>query len=175
MLNDLFAERYGRALFDVSHKANALDPVSEGLTHVAEALGLPEVVQCMDDPRTTFADRLALVDVATEGVHPFVANLARLMAQRRRVASFPGVQRVFGQLVDNLQGIARVSVTTAVPYGEANTSALEKRLSEVLGKSVRAQLNTDPEVLGGIVIRAGDRVIDASIRTRLERLRAALA
>ena len=89
-----------------------------------------------------------------------------------RVELLPAVVREFRRLHARQEGVVEASVTSAVALDEAAQAALQERLSALTGQSVAMHLDVDPSLLGGVSVRIGDRLIDGSVRGRLERLRA---
>ena len=93
------------------------------------------------------------------------------MIRRGRIDQLPRVAEEFHRLDDRRNGITTALATSAAPLGPAEVSALTERLQEMTGGRVRLDLEVDPSLLGGLVVRVGDRLIDGSVRGRLERLR----
>ena len=102
-------------------------------------------------------------------------NLARLLIERRRVSARQGILAYYDALTDKASGIVRAEVITAVPADAALDKQIRDSLSKQLGSDVQTTVRTDPSIIGGLVIRIGDRVIDDSLRTHLQQLQAALA
>src|SRR5207253_11455529 len=98
-------------------------------------------------------------------------NLAKLLLRKNRTALAPAIATVFREMADAERGIAHAKVKTAVPLDDAERQALERRLSSLVGRSVEMQLEVDPSILGGIVARIGDEVIDGSAKGKLIQLR----
>ena len=94
-----------------------------------------------------------------------------LLAQRGRLSSLPAVERQFKRLVDRERGIVPAAVSSAVPLEPAELEAIGARVRELTGSQVEITASVDPELIGGLTVRVGDRLIDASVRGRLERLR----
>src|SRR5699024_10044780 len=112
---------------------------------------------------------LAGVEAPTGG-----ENLLRLMADNGRLAVLPAVYEEFVRLEEEAEATAEVVVETAVALSEASSKRLLAALGQRLGRELRAQFRVVPELIGGVVIRIGDEVIDASVATRLERLAGAM-
>src|SRR5205807_7039422 len=101
-------------------------------------------------------------------------NFARLLVQRRRVALAPQVVEDFNQMADDYLGLAHAEVTTAVPVSQQEQQLIAEQLSRLTGKRVDVRIRTDPSIIGGMVARVGDRLIDGSTRSRLLALRSRL-
>ena len=98
-------------------------------------------------------------------------NLLRLVVDKNRESELPGIYRAFVQLVEQAQGLVHVEVVSAVALTAPLQEALRAKLESSLQKTVELTLNVDPEILGGLRLRIGDRIADASVRHRLEKLR----
>lgn len=169
------ARRYAQAYFDLSKQARDIPGWRDGLQRVTETLVHPEVSGAMRDPRLSQADRVRLLDDLLREAPAPARNLARLLVERGRVAVLPLVLEQFDAFADRESGVVRAEVTTAVPVSPALEATISRTLSERLGGDVQTVVRQDPSILGGLVIRIGDRVIDGSVRTRLDQLQAALA
>jgi F-type H+-transporting ATPase subunit delta len=99
----------------------------------------------------------------------------RLLGSKGRLALIPQIAERFQELFDEERGIAHAQVVTAVAMSDAERDALTKRLSELTGKQVDVKAFVEPEILGGLVARIGDRLIDGSARTKLLALKRQLA
>jgi F-type H+-transporting ATPase subunit delta len=101
-------------------------------------------------------------------------NLFRLLRRKSRLGLGPSIASFFQELVDEERGIARAVVTTAVELDGERRVQLERRLGEQTGRQVSVETRVDPAILGGLVVRIGDRLLDGSTRTRLRQLRTQL-
>ena len=98
-------------------------------------------------------------------------NLIGLMLRRGRIQELPRLAAEFRRLDDERQGVARASVTSTLPLEPDELQALKERLARSTDRRVELDLTVDPSLLGGLVVRLGDRLVDGSVRSRLERLR----
>lgn len=145
------------------------------LAEVAQVYALPEAQLFLGDQRIPLAERLAFVDRVFE-LFPQAQNFAKLLIARRRVALAPRIARLFNRLADEHEGVVEAEIATAVELDPRVRERVERALTEGLGaREVRLQHHTDPTLLGGIVIRVGDKIVDGSVRTRLRLLRQHLA
>ncbi|HKG26209.1 MAG TPA: ATP synthase F1 subunit delta, partial [Thermomicrobiales bacterium] len=135
----------------------------------------PRAAEAMASPAVPEAEKLALVDRVLAGAQPEARNLAHLLVHRRRIAIVPELAQIFAEAVLQERGIVIAEVTTAEPLGPQEQEMVRSQLSKVVGKSVQLRLNTDPSIIGGIIARVGDRLIDGSVINQLRRLRARLA
>lgn len=169
------ARRYGEAYFGLAREAKGIASWRDALQSVTEVLVQPEVSSVLRDPRLTSAERVTLLNDLLRGAPEPAHNLARLLVERGRSAVLPLVLEVYDTLADRESGVVRAEVTTAVPVSPALEATIARTLSERLGGEVQTTVRQDPGILGGLVIRIGDRVIDGSVRTRLQQLQTALA
>jgi F-type H+-transporting ATPase subunit delta len=170
------AKRYARAIFELAGEEGQVDEWAERLRAVREVLGQPEVVRILSDPTIAVQRRQAaaaalLGRLATREAQ----NLARLLVGANRVREIDGIIEEYQRLADEAAGRVRAIATTAVPLSRTDADKLEMSLSKRLGREVRLDTRVDGAILGGLVLRMGDRVIDASVATRLRQLRRQLA
>ncbi|HXA28950.1 MAG TPA: F0F1 ATP synthase subunit delta [Candidatus Angelobacter sp.] len=169
------ARRYAHAYFDLAKQARDIPGWRRALDEVVTILSAPDVATALHDPRIPQHERGRLVAELLANAQPPARNLARLLAERGRAAVLPLVLEQYDALADRYSGVLRAEVVTAVPVDAQLEQRIRKQLAEKLGGDVQTTVRQDPSIVGGLVIRIGDRVIDGSIRTRLEQLQAALA
>ena len=121
------------------------------------------------------AQKQALVDRSLAGVDPLVLNLARLLVRRRRTSLGPQIAQAFQELIDEAKGISHATVTSAVPLTDEDRAAVQRRLIDITGGPVVLETHVDENILGGLVVRIGDRLIDGSTKSRLLALKRKLA
>jgi F-type H+-transporting ATPase subunit delta len=117
---------------------------------------------------------MRLVAAALAELPALPLNLARLLVRKSRTALAPEIATQFRALVQAQEGVAQAHATTAVPLTSAEQQALSQRLEGSTGHRVQLTTDVDPELLGGVVVQIGDRLIDASVRGRLDAMRKAL-
>jgi F-type H+-transporting ATPase subunit delta len=170
------ARRYADAAFEIATRDGTLDAWRGELSAAATALGEARVAGALANPATPLASREELIRaVLAKSVSRPVLNLALLLLQRGRIDLLPRVAEEFARLDDLRQGLVRATATSAAPLPAADVRALTARLEALTGGRVELSTNVDPSLLGGLVVRLGDRLIDGSVRGRLERLRGRLA
>lgn len=169
------ARRYADAYFGLAREAEDIAGWRNELAAVTAALSDPEVSQAMLNPRLNLAHRVQIGMQLLEGVSEQARNLARLLIERQRTAYVREVLAAYDELADRASGVLRAEVVTAVPVDAKVTEQITSALSRRFGQSVRPVIRQDPAIIGGLVVRIGDRVIDDSIRTHLQQLQASLA
>lgn len=164
--------RYAQAVFDIAKESNALDRWLGDLKLFAGIFGTPNAVATLNDPRLTEVaqKRIVTEHIANYKVEPMAINLLMLLVERGRIDLLPRIAERFQELYNTEKGIIIADVTTAVPLDEAHKQRLAQQLSRLTGKTVQMRLHDDPRILGGMITRIGDELIDASIATRLATL-----
>jgi len=170
------ARRYAEAAFEIALRDSELDPWLDQLDRAAEAAADSATVRRLEDPAVPFEQRAdALFAALGRDIRPKVRNLLLLLLRRRRIETLPRMAREFRRLYNRRAGITEATAISAAPLPPDEAEAIRARLEQMAGGRVDLELRTDPSLLGGIQVRLGDRLIDGSVRGRLERLRARLA
>jgi F-type H+-transporting ATPase subunit delta len=169
------ARRYAEAAFEIALRDDALDGWRAGLLQAAELLTGEHDAPLVDNPPIPLVQRTALADGLLAGrIPPNVLNLVRLLVQRGRAEILPAVAVEYQRLLNRRRGVVEAVVTSAAPLGPEETSALRAKLAEMTGGDVDLTVLVDEALIGGLTVRVGDQLLDASIRGRLERLRTQL-
>jgi F-type H+-transporting ATPase subunit delta len=171
------AKRYARAVFELAREEGQVEEWARRLEEVRDVLGRPEVTSVLANPTIAVRRReeaaAALLQAAAPGRE--VLNLARLLVGANRIGELEGIIEQYQLLADEDAGRVRATATTAVPLTRSDADKLKTSLSRLLGREVRLDTRVDGAIIGGLVLRMGDRVIDASVATRLQQLRHRLA
>ncbi len=171
MIREIVARRYGEAAFQIARDGGTEERWSEGLSLMAAVFSDSEIAALMQEARISSADKMGLAEKALAGVDPLVLNLARLLVHRGRTALADQIAEAFQELVDAERGIAHALVTTAVPLSDDETKAVAEKLSEISGKQMVVETQVDEGIIGGLVARIGDKLIDGSTRSQLMALK----
>jgi F-type H+-transporting ATPase subunit delta len=165
------ARPYAKAAFAEARADSMLGAWSEALHTAATVVDDPRVHSLLDDPHVTPAQLSQLVlDIAGAGLGEHGRNFVQTLAESRRLNCLPEIAALFDVYKDDAEGIADVTVTSAAPLDARQQQSLTVALTRRLKREVRLHCTTDPELLGGAVLRSGDLVIDGSVRGRLERI-----
>ncbi|MCS7206919.1 MAG: F0F1 ATP synthase subunit delta [Dehalococcoidia bacterium] len=167
-------KRYAQAVWDIAREQGTVDTWRRDLQAMAELARREEVVAFLDNPSIPVAERVALVRQMLPDLGPLAYNLGALLAERQGFRTLPLLFQEFQRLADEAEGILRVEVTAGAPLTDSDQQDLAERLGRTLGKRVVLSVRTDPSLLGGVVLRIGDRVLDGSVRGRLQALRKTL-
>ena len=162
--------RYAQAAFGIARDANAIARWRAELDDVATVLAESELAPLLADARIA-VDRRMDMAARTLQVSPLVLNLAKLLIRKGRSLDARAVAEAFSRMADEAEGIAHAEIITAVPLSDDQLNAIAAKLTTSMGKSVRATGVVNPDIIGGVVVKVGDRLVDGSIKTRLKRLR----
>jgi len=172
MLASLIAERYAKALLRAAQAELALDAVGAQADGLSQALRKAEGAErFLADPLAQPGAKLAVMTAAFEdGPHAVLKSFLQAVIEHKREKFLPLILAEFLRLKDEAQGKAQASLGTARALDARQVKVLEGALSQRLGREVTLKPYTDKELLGGAVLRLGDTVYDASLRSRLKRL-----
>ena len=170
------ARPYARAIFEHAQDENALDDWAGRLAFWAAVASNDEMTARLDDPALTASDQAGMFEaVVADGLDDAGRNFIRLLAQNDRLQAIPDIFLMFEELRGRAQGEIEATVTSAFPLDDAQKTKLSDALSKRLGRTVRLVTEIDRDLIGGAIIRAGDLVIDGSLRGRAEKMQHALA
>lgn len=165
------ARPYAKAAFDEARADKRLGPWSEALRVAAKVVRDERVEKLLNNPGVTPMQLAQLViDVAGDRLDDDGRNFVRTLAENRRLAYLPEISALFDRFKDEAEGVVDVTVTSATPIDSQQQKTLSQALAKKLKREVRLHLETDPSLIGGAVLRAGDTVIDGSLRARLQRI-----
>jgi F-type H+-transporting ATPase subunit delta len=165
------ARPYARAAFDEARADKRLGPWFDALNIGAAVVQDARVQNLLGDPHVTPAQLAQLViDIAGPSLEQHGKNFVQTLADNRRLGYLPEIAAIFAELKDAEEGIVDVTVTSAAPLDQTQQLTLSEALARKLKRQVRLHCETDKTLIGGAVLRAGDLVIDGSLRTRLDRI-----
>jgi len=171
------AGRYATALFDLALEANAIDAVKADLDRfdglVAESADLRRLVRSPVFSADEQLQALSAV-LARAGISGLAANFLKLVTTNRRLFAVRDMVKAFRELVADYKGEATAEVTVAEALKNEHLAALRDALSAVSGKEVDLNIKIDPAIIGGLVVKLGSRMVDTSLRTKLEAIRHAM-
>ena len=166
------ARRYAESAFEIGTRDGTVDGWRRELDLAAGVLGDPRVARGLNDPTVaTDVREEAVMAGFKDSVSGPVLNLLRLLVRRGRIEDVPRIADEFRRL-DNIRlGVTPARAVSAAALEPAEVSALIARLEQMTGGRIELEQDVDPSLLGGLVVQVGDRLIDGSVRGRLERLR----
>ena len=165
------ARPYAKAAFEYARDAHAYPRWSAGLAVAAQVVADPRVAELTKNPRVAAGELVELVtEIEGPKPDPGFQNFVRLLAENRRLLLLPEIAALYEALRAAAEGTVDVEVISAVALNAEQSAKLEQALITRLKRKVRMQNSVDAALLGGAVVRAGDLVIDGSLKGRLERL-----
>jgi ATP synthase F1 delta subunit len=166
------AQVYARSLFEVAKEHDALDEVHEQLGQFGDALSESRELQVFFfSPYFSSAEKKDGVEKVVDGGNEYLVNFLKLVAERHRMPAVFRMRREFDALWRGENKLLEVRITSAVELDEDLVRTIGSRIEEQTGQRIELDANVDPDVIGGLVLRVGNMVMDASVRGRLERLR----
>ena len=164
--------RYAQAVFQIAVESGELDQWQQDLTTLAIAFEDADLSGFLEAPQVPTTSKIDAINQSlANSVGPLALNLVSLLASRDAVGLIPGITEEYGRLLDAHRGIERAEVVAAVALDDAQRDRVAQLLEGVTGKEVRLTAYVEPDILGGLIARVSDRVIDGSLRTRLDEMR----
>jgi F-type H+-transporting ATPase subunit delta len=168
MLKGAIGRRYAEAIFDIAREQNTIDRTLEDVQGIASLFSKRTLAYLLNEPKVPLKRKEQAIRQALEPrVLPTSLNLALLVMQRQLVEAMPNIARQLAQLVLDYNNQAVAEVTTATLMDEQQITSVKQALEHRTGKTILMQTKVQPEILGGVIARVGDQVIDGSIRHRL--------
>lgn len=172
MLKGAIARRYAGAMFEIGLKQNALDRTLADVKDIAQLFAHRTLAYLLREPKIPMQRKeTAIRQALAPKVLPLSLNLALLVVQRELVELMPNIAHELEQLVLTYKNEAVAEVTTAAKIDDAQIALIKKALERRTGKTILVETRIQPDILGGVITRVGDQVIDNSVRYRLNTLR----
>lgn len=171
------AGRYAKALFELAGEANAVDNVAADLAAFGAMLAeSPDLTRLVESPAFSAEEQTGAVKavLAKAGIGGLAANFIGLVASKRRLFALPGMIAAYKALVAEAKGIVSAEVTLADEPSAKRIEEIRAALKSVAGKDVDVSIKVDPALIGGLVVKMGSRMVDASLKTKLNSIRLAM-
>lgn len=171
------ARRYARALFGIGVDSGNFEALGQQISDFAELWSSSaDLRQALENPVFHLDEKRKVLQQLLPRVAPTaeVQRFVLLLLDRRRISILPAIARAYRALADEHVGRVRARVTSAEPLSAGSIERVKRALEQRTGKKVIVEASVDPELIGGIVARVGDLVLDGSIRTQLADMRAKL-
>jgi F-type H+-transporting ATPase subunit delta len=168
------AKRYASAAFSVAAESGDYDVWLDTLSDLSRIMQMPSARIVFTSPTVAPADKRAALDRLLPHASPVVRNFVHILADRDRLDEILGITQALREAVNRRRGIMTAEVTTAVPLDAEMERTVTQRLAAYLKRQpgqIALRTRVDPSLIGGVIARVGDEVIDDSVRGRLERLR----
>ncbi|MBM4358169.1 MAG: F0F1 ATP synthase subunit delta [Deltaproteobacteria bacterium] len=172
-MSQAIARRYARAVFELGRDTNTLESLVTDMTRLAEAYASSAELREIDRlPNISDAARRAVLSELGKafGASEAAINTVALLADRQRLSLLPDVAALLSEMGDEHAGVVRATVRSAKKLAPAYVTRLADRIAQVTGKKVVITTEEDPSLIAGVVAQIGDRVIDGTVRGRLDRL-----
>jgi F-type H+-transporting ATPase subunit delta len=171
------AGRYASALFELAREAKAVDSVKADLDGFAAVLAeSPDLQRLVRSPVFAAEDQLRALTAVLEraGLDRLAANFLKLVTANRRLYAIGDMIKAFAVLYARHKGEVMAAVTVAEPLGDKHRRALEDALKSVTAENVALNVTVDPAIIGGLIVKLGSRMVDTSLRTKLNSIRQAM-
>jgi len=170
------ARTYARALFEAARERGRIDEVREELASFLEAVEeVPELRAVILNPELDPPQKAAALEAVLAEADELLRNFVRLVSEKGRAPMLDEIGREYELLVAAEEKILSVELTTAYELSDDEAAAIVKQIEDASGRRVEAERTVDPDLIGGLVLKAGSLEVDSSVRGRLDRLRRELA
>ena len=171
MLKGAIARRYAEAMFQIALKQDTVDRTLEDVKNITQVFANRKLAYLLQEPKVPAQRKeQALRAALTTRVLPTSLNLTLLVVQRGLVDTMPNIAKELETLVLDYRNEAIAEVTTAAPMDQAQGALVKEALEHSTGKSIIMGTHVDPSIMGGVIARVGDQLIDSSVRYRLQAL-----
>jgi len=174
LIGNIVARRYAKALYALGVKDKAADTLGKDLAGLAGALDTsPELGKLFSNPSFNAQEKKGVVkEVAGRlGMSPLTTNFLSLLADKGRLDAVAEINAVFAELLDEAHGVVRGHMITAVKLPEKRQKDIKSSLEKRLGKKLVLDYGVDKNILGGVILKVGDKVLDGSLRAQLQTLK----
>ncbi|TCR70362.1 ATP synthase F1 subcomplex delta subunit [Bosea sp. BK604] len=171
------AGRYATALFELASEANAIDAVSADLNSFSAMIDeSADLKRLIESPAFSAEEQVAAIKalLSAAGISGIAGNFIGFVASKRRLFALPGMIAGFRALVAEAKGIVSAQVTVAEEPSAKRLEEIRATLKDVAGTDVDVAIKVDPAIIGGLVVKMGSRMVDASLKTKLNSIRLAM-
>jgi F-type H+-transporting ATPase subunit delta len=170
------AQVYARALFEVAVERDSLDEIHEQLAQFSDAMHENrQLATFFFSPYFSVSEKKEGLERAVQGAHPAFANFLQALIERHRMPVIFRIRAEFDALWEQARKLLPVAITSAVKLDSDTVRSLGDRIGKQVDRQVEVSTEVDPDILGGVVLRVGNVILDASIKNRLEQLRKQVA
>jgi len=168
------ATRYAQAIIELAREEQSFDAWQRDLTALSTLVGGEGAAGFFANPNISDTEKLTAIENVLKDLKPETRNLVKLLIERRKTSIIPDIAALVDEAVLADQGIVLVDVTTAEALDQQGQQLVAQHMKQLVGKDVQLRLHVDPEIIGGIIARIGDQLIDGSVINQLRRLRTRL-
>lgn len=165
------SRRYAQAVFQIAQEHGDIDAWLDDARSLAELADDPAAAEFLDAPQIPDAKKLQTIQQTLgDSVNPLALNLLGLLAARRLTHIMPDILSQLTDMVDQHRGVQWADVTTAVPMDDERTTEIAELIGGIVGGKVSLRTYVEPDIIGGLIVRVGDRVIDGSVRAKMRNM-----
>ena len=165
------ALRYGQAVFEIAAEHQNYNTWRDNMDTLVRMVLDKDVLLFLENPRVSLAKKREVLEPKLKGVNPMAVNLLYLLVERNGLGMLPNIAADYQRRLDEVHGVAHAQVTAAVPLSEEEVAEIRKKLGDLFGKKIEITTRLNSSLLGGVVARVGDKVIDGSLSRRLQDLK----
>lgn len=165
--------RYANTLFELADEHGALDPVGDDLASLRTMIrNAPDLARVLTSPVIGRDEQSAAIDAVMEraGIGDLTRRFVNVVARNRRLFALTGMIEVYRALLAARRGEIAAEVVSARPLSDTQRAALEQALMRSVGGNVSFDVRIDPAILGGLIVKIGSRMVDSSLKTKLDKL-----
>ena len=171
MARRVYAKRYSQAVFNIALEREELDRWQSDLRKIVSLSEDVQLIAFLESPKFHFDDKARFLSERLGDINPLALNLVYLLVTRGGLSMAGDIADEYQRLLDSYHGIERAEVITAILLDDEDKQRLEERLGAVVGKKVVLKSEVDSSLIGGIIARIGDKLLDGSTRSKLEALK----
>ena len=170
MADSVYARRYAQTVFRMAQEANELNRWQSDLRKIASLVKDSALFALLEKPEVSFDEKAKVLSERLGEINPMALKLVSLLVAKGRLGIIDDIADEYQQLLDNYHGVEGAEIaeiTTAIPLDDEDRLRIAQRITEIVGKPVALKPRVDPSLIGGIIIRIGDKLIDGSIHSKL--------
>ncbi|MFC2069624.1 ATP synthase F1 subunit delta [Chloroflexota bacterium] len=174
MADNAYAIQHAQEIFKTALESNELNRWQSDLRRIASLIRDATLLALLENPEVGLDDKAKALSERLGETNPDILKLLTELLNKGRLTAIDDISDEYQRLVDNhrgIEGTVTAEVTTAIPLDEKDALMIAKRLTSMVEKPVVLKTNVDPDLIGGIIIKVGDKLIDGSIRSKLDALK----
>ena len=174
MAKDVYDKYFAKAIFDTALKSGELNKWLSQLRKLSDIVNEEEISKLLLNPKVAYNDKVEVLTSRLGEVNPLALKMIFMLVAKGKLGEIKEITYEYQRLLDSYHGIEGaelVEVTTAIPLDEKDKLKLSKRLTDIIGKPIVLKAMVDPDMIGGIIIKVGDKLIDGSMRSKLAELK----
>lgn len=175
MVRRTSARRYAQAIFEIALEKKELRRWHSDLETIREVLKDEQLSALLPNPKLRFTEKMRLLEELLPGLNSQTRNFLALLVTKNNVEVFHNIAAEYDKLLDAHYGVGHIEVTTAVSLEQDEQQQLQEHLGALTGRKIVLTNKVDPAIIGGMVARVEDKLIDGSIRTKLQELKESIA